>query len=100
MAPRTGTVESGVRADLRGLPDAITGGALAKSALLVARLLDDPATETKDVAGLGRELRALVAAIQAASPRKEEGDGVTKIRDDLAARRKAAQRAAAADTGG
>lgn len=75
-------VASAVRAELArlGLDPADSG--LAAAALALADALD-AAELARDVAGLGRELRAVLADIHRAVPERQEGDAL----DDLAARR-------------
>jgi hypothetical protein len=87
-----GTVERGVLADLRTLPQYIRDGSTAKAALTLARIIDGPVTEPKDVTAATRVLLVAMAEISAKAPRKGVKDGVEKARDDLAARR-AAKRA-------
>lgn len=78
------SVEPAVRAELQRLdldPD-VSG--LAATALALAAELD--AAETaRDVAALGRELRAVLADIHRSTPEAREEDAL----DDLAARRAA-----------
>lgn len=91
-----GPVETAVRRDLRRLPTGSRTGALAASALALARLLDEVAVDvTADkrmsaAAQAARELRATMTDLLKDAPTARSGI------DDLRARR-AARAAAAAE---
>lgn len=84
-----GPVERGIRKDLRRIPLEHRSGGLALAALVLARSIDSEA-DTKELAGLARELRAHLTELA-----KFEAPGVKggKV-DDLNARRQARRAAA------
>lgn len=70
-----GTIEDGVRSDLRKCKVPV-GGALAQTAIKLAKLLDGD-LEDKTAAGLARELRLTLNEIGAKPP--EGADRVDKL---------------------
>jgi hypothetical protein len=78
-------VATSVRRLLRGLPPAARTGPLAVAALVVASRLDAPETEDRDVAGLTRELRLVLVALEETAGAGAQGDQV----DELLSRREA-----------
>ena len=88
MTQRYGSVEKAVRADLRRLPPAERTGALAASALTLARLLDglgqvDPDKQLAPAAQAARELRSTMTELMKHAPKARSGI------DELRARRAA-----------
>lgn len=86
--PRNGPVTLAVRRDLRRLPVADRGCALAASALALARLLDeadevDPDKRMASAAQAARELRGTMADLMKNAPKARSGI------DELRARRAA-----------
>lgn len=80
------TVVDAVKADLADLPEKLQLGALAASALELARTIDQGLNQ----ATCTKELRAVLAELREQAPLKPSGDAV----DDLNERRAARQRAA------
>lgn len=82
------SVEPAVRNELRRLDLDPEVSGLAATALALAAELD-AAQSPRDVAALGRELRAVLADIHRSTPEAQEEDAL----DDLAARRAERRRA-------
>lgn len=85
---RRRTVVEAVRDDLAELPERLQRGALAASALELARTIDQGLNQ----ATCTKELRSVLADLRGQAPPTVEGDAV----DDLAHRRASRRRAAAA----
>lgn len=83
---RRSTVVEGVQRDLDGLPEELRGGALAATALELARAVDLGLNQ----ASCAKELRGVMAELTAKAPAKAEGDTVDELAEQRNARRKAA----------
>jgi hypothetical protein len=82
MAARKGPVVKAVEQDLKAMRAAATG-ALAASALALARELDAADTRPADIAACSRALRETLDRLRELAPPKQETDGI----DDLTRRR-------------
>jgi hypothetical protein len=78
-------VRAGLRRDLAALPAELATGAMARSALLLAQMLDSGERDPREAATLVRELRLTMVALAALAPARAEGG----IVDELRARRTA-----------
>jgi hypothetical protein len=89
MTQRYGNVERAVRRDLRRLPVDDRSGALAASALTLARLLDqsgdvDPDKRLAPAAQAARELRSTMTELMKNAPKARSG--IDELRSRRAAR--------------
>lgn len=84
-ARRKGAVEAGVDRDLKALPAVVRGGALAATALVLARELDDVGNSATSKSMCARALSEALDKLRAVAPEESREDGV----DDLAAARAA-----------
>lgn len=82
-------IRAGVRRDLALLPAELAGGGMARSVLLLARMLDSGELDPREIVAAQRALCLTLAALAEIAPPRAEGS----IVDELRARR--AQRAAA-----
>jgi hypothetical protein len=97
MTIRAGARERAVRADLRGLPVSMRRGAIASTALMLARLLDHGICEAfldeagmeehalrtipaKEIPAFAREIRQCVTVLQEQAPGGVEGDETDEIK--------------------
>jgi hypothetical protein len=85
---RYGELEAAVRRDLRQFRPDARRSALAVSALVIARRVDDGPLEPRELAALAGRLESVLEALARMSPPVPVKDGI----DDLAGRR-AARRA-------
>jgi hypothetical protein len=84
-ARRKGMVEAAVARDLKMMPAAMRGGAIAATALKLARELDTLPMTPRDAAGHARELRMHMAQLAEMAPGDRKGD----VTDEVRARREA-----------
>jgi hypothetical protein len=84
-ARRKGPVEAAVARELKAMPAALRGGAIAAAALKLARELDTAPMTPRDTAGHARELRMCMTQLAELSPGDRTGD----ITDEIRARREA-----------
>jgi hypothetical protein len=101
---RAGAREQAVKADLAALPESMQKGAIAATALMLARLLDrgiceeDPATgehmmrtvPAKEIPAFAREIRQCVTALQEQAPGEVKGDKTDEVKEAREKRIKAA----------
>lgn len=82
-APVRGGVEAALRRELRRLPAPERTGTLAKTALALARRLDDPETPANAAAAVARSLGETLGRLQEVAPVSRAPDRL----DDLRGRR-------------
>lgn len=81
--PARGGVEAALVRELKRLPTGARTGPLAKTALALARLLDDPETPAQAAAAVARSLHETLDRLTALAPAKAGPDRL----DDLRGRR-------------
>ena len=72
-------VERAARKDLRAFPALYRDSAVARAYLLMARTLDD-GVPAREAAGVAREMRLIMLALNALAPPKPEDDFVDEAR--------------------
>lgn len=82
---RKGAVETAVARDLKAMPPALRGGAIAAAAIKLARELDAMPMTPRDAAGHARELRMCMMQLADLAPGERRGD----VTDEVRARREA-----------
>jgi hypothetical protein len=97
MTIRAGARERAVRADLRGLPESMRKGAIASTALMLARLLDHGICEAyldetgmeehlmhtipaKEIPAFAREIRQCITVLQEQGTGEVPGDETDEIK--------------------
>jgi hypothetical protein len=80
-AHRKGPVEAATARDLKALPPAMRAGALAATALRLAREIDTGALTARDLAGHARELRMHMTQLFDSAPGGSAGDVTDEVRD-------------------
>jgi hypothetical protein len=83
---RKGAVESAVARDLKTMPAALRGGAIAAAALKLARELDELPMTARDTAGHARELRMCMTQLADLAPGERKGDVTDEVRERREAR--------------
>lgn len=105
MSARTGAREQAVRADLAALPESMRKGAIASTALMLARLLDRGICEAdefdgehvmhtvpaKEIPAFAREIRQCITALQDSAPGEVKGDETDEVKNRREKRLNAAQ---------
>lgn len=89
-ARRKGQREAALARDLKAMPAALRSGALAVTALGLARDLDEGGMTDRDKTGVARELRMYVADLTAMAPGERKGDSTDEVRARREARLAAA----------
>ena len=72
--PRKKSAEAAVRRDLARLPEDLRGSAVAVTAVMLARVLDEGGIPPRDAAGCIRELRMCMTQLREWNPAGETGD--------------------------
>lgn len=80
MPPSRTSVETSVRRELKSYPPDIAAGAVARTMILLAQLMDAGIDEPRDLAQVSRELRLASAQLRELAPGNTEGDEVDKFR--------------------
>jgi hypothetical protein len=91
----TGAREQAVNADLAALPESMRKGAIAATALMLARLLDDGICEAdpdtgehkrymvpaKEIPAFAREIRQCITVLQEQAPGEVKGDMTDEVKN-------------------
>jgi hypothetical protein len=80
-ARRKGPVEAATTRDLKGLPPGMRQGALAATALKLAREIDESELTARDLAGHARELRMHMTQLFDSAPGGAKGDTTDEVRE-------------------
>jgi hypothetical protein len=78
---RKGAIETATFRDLKTMPEALRTGAVAATALLLARELDTAGMTPRDTAGHARELRMHMTQLAELAPGERKGDVTDELRE-------------------
>lgn len=81
--PRKKSAEAAVRRDLARLPEDLRGSAVAVTAVMLARVLDEGGIPPRDAAGCIRELRMCMTQLREWNPAGETGDETDARREQM-----------------
>ena len=90
-ARRKGPVEAATARDLKTLPPVMRQGALAATALKLAREIDTDEMTARDLAGHARELRMHMTQLFDSAPGGAKGDATDEVRERRERRLSAAE---------
>lgn len=80
---RPGALEKATLRDLARLPEDLQGSAIAVTAGILARSLDEGGMLPRDATGVARELRMCMAQLREWNPAGESGDATDATRDQV-----------------